>query len=58
MSQGCVLKFQGCFKDVSVKLSFMQLVGDSIAAISVPLEALMKLENVDFCGKRLSESAV
>ena len=42
----------------SVKLSFMQLVGESIAAISVLLEAILKLENVDYCGKRLSESAV
>ena len=36
----------------------MQLVGESMAAISVPLEAILKLENVDYCGKRLSESAV
>ena len=42
----------------SVKLSFTQLVGESIAAISVLLEAILKLENVDYCGKRLSESAV
>ena len=42
----------------AVKLSFTQLVGESIAAISVPLEAILKLENVDYCGKRLSESAV
>ena len=42
----------------SVKLTSMQLVGESIAAISVPLDAIMKLENVDYCGKRLSESAV
>ena len=41
-----------------VKLSFTQLVGESIAAISVLLEAILKLENVDYCGKRLSESAV
>ena len=41
-----------------VKLTFTQLVGESIAAISVPLEAILKLENVDYCGKRLSESAV
>ena len=42
----------------SVKLTSMQLVGESMAAISVPLEAILKLENVDYCGKRLSESAV
>ena len=42
----------------SVKLSFTQLVGESFAAISVLLEAILKLENVDYCGKRLSESAV
>ena len=41
----------------SVKLTSMQLVGESMAAISVPLEAILKLENVDYCGKRLSESA-
>ena len=42
----------------AVKLSFTQLVGESIAAISVLIEAILKLENVDYCGKRLSESAV
>ena len=42
----------------TVKLTSMQLVGEFIAAISVPLDAIMKLENVDYCGKRLSESAV
>ena len=42
----------------SVKLTSMQLVGEFVAAISVPLEAILKLENVDYCGKRLSESAV
>ena len=42
----------------SVKLTYTQLVGEFIAAISVPLDAIMKLENVDYCGKRLSESAV
>ena len=41
-----------------VKLTSMQLVGEFIAAISVPLDAIMKLENVDYCGKRLSESFV
>ena len=45
-------------EDDIVKLTSMQLVGESIAAISVPLEAILKLENVDYCGKRLSESAV
>ena len=43
---------------LSVKLRFKQLVGESSAAISVLLEAILKLENVDYCGKRLSESAV
>ena len=38
----------------SVKLSFTQLVGESIAAISVPIEAILKLENVEF----LREKAV
>ena len=42
----------------SVKLTSMQLVGESMAAISVPLEDILKLQNVDYCGKRLSESAV
>ena len=42
----------------SVKLTSMQLVGEFITAIFVPLDAIMKLENVDYCGKRLSESAV
>ena len=42
----------------SVKLTSMQLVGEFVAAISVHLEAILKLENVDYCGKRLSESAV
>ena len=42
----------------AVKLSFTQLVGESIAAISVPLEAISKLENMNHYGKRLSESAV
>ena len=41
-----------------VKLSFTQLVGESIVAIFVPIEAILKLENMDYCGKRLSESAV
>ena len=36
----------------------MQLVGESLAAISVSIEAILKLENVDYYGKRLSESAV
>ena len=31
----------------SVKLTSMQLVGEFIAAITVPLEAIMQLENVD-----------
>ena len=43
---------------ITVKLTFTQLVGESIVAISVRLEAILKLENVDYCGKRLSESAV
>ena len=42
----------------SVKLTSMQLVGEFVTAISVHLEAILKLENVDYCGKRLSESAV
>ena len=42
----------------SVKLTSMQLVGEFIAAISVPLDAIMKLENVNYWGKRLLESAV
>ena len=42
----------------SVELTLMQLVGESIASISVPLEVILKLENVDYCGKKLSESAV
>ena len=42
----------------SVKLTSMQLVGEFVAAISVHLDAIMKLENVDYSGKRLSESAV
>ena len=42
----------------SVKLTSMQLVGEFVTAISVYLEAILKLENVDYCGKRLSESAV
>ena len=50
--------FQLRLKGVSVKLTSMQLVGESMAAISVPIEAILKLENVDYCGKRLSESAV
>ena len=41
-----------------VKLSFTQLVDELIAAISVLLEAILKLENVDYCGKRPSESSV
>ena len=48
----------GSLLEGSVKLTSMQLVGEFIAAISVPLDAIMKLENVDYCGKRLSESAV
>ena len=44
--------------NLGVKLTSMQLVGESIAAISVPLEAILKLENMDYCWKRLSESAV
>ena len=35
----------------------MQLVGELIAAISVHYDAFMKLENMHFCGKELSESA-
>ena len=42
----------------SVKLTSMQLVGEFVTAISVHLEAILKLENVDYCGKRLSESDV
>ena len=42
----------------SVKLTSMQLVVEFVAAISVHLDAIMKLENVDYSGKRLSESAV
>ena len=41
----------------SVKLTSMQLVGELIAAISVHYDAFMKLENMHFCGKELSESA-
>ena len=41
----------------SVKLTSMQLVGESITAISVHYDAFMKLENMHFCGKELSESA-
>ena len=52
-------KFKACQStQVVVKPTSMQLVGESIAAISVPLDAISKLENMDFCGKRLSESAV
>ena len=36
----------------------MQLVGESTAAISVPLEAILELENEDYCGKRHSESVI
>ena len=36
----------------AVKLTSMQLVGESMAAISVPLEAILKLENVDYCGEK------
>ena len=42
----------------TVKLTSMQLVGEFVTAISVHLEAILKLENMDYCGKRLSESAV
>ena len=42
----------------SVKLTSMQLVGESIAAISMFLHAIFKLENVHYDGKRLSERAV
>ena len=42
----------------SVKLTSMQLVGEFVTAISVHLYAIMKLENVDYSGKRLSESTL
>ena len=47
-----------CSFYILVKLTSMQLVGESVAAISVSIEAILKLENVDYYGKRLSESAV
>ena len=47
-----------CYIIVVVKLTSMQLVVEFVAAISVHLDAIMKLENVDYSGKRLSESAV
>ena len=41
-----------------VKLTSRQLVGESTAAISMPLDAIFKLEDGDYYGKRQSESAV
>ena len=49
--------FDKAFRELHVKLTSMQLVGELIAAISVHYDAFMKLENMHFCGKELSESA-